>query len=133
MSLVKVWTEMSSGKCQSLPAKIISKKGSVFTVAYLSPTDERDSKNKRIYKYEDDTYEITDESITEYLDSDSELDFGFQSIGDDKFVKCDYDLFSSSDDDEEDEDYEPSSSSSSDDDEDEDEDEEDFEEDFLDE
>lgn len=91
MSLVKVWTEIDeNGKCQSLPAKIVSKKGNVFKISYLSPSDERDSKHRRIYKYEDDVYEVTDESITEYLDSSSELDLGFQNIGDDKFVKYDY-------------------------------------------
>lgn len=107
MSLVKVWTEVDDGKCQSLPAKIVSKTGSVFKIRYLSVTEDRDSKNRKIYRYEDDTYEVTDESITEYLDSDSELDLGFQEIGNGNFIKCDYDLGFSSED--EDEDYIPSS------------------------
>ena len=111
MSLVKVWTELDNGKCQSLPAKIVSKNGSVFKIRYLSATEEKDSKNRRIYRYEEETYEVTDDSITEYLDSDSELDLGFQEIDTNgNFVKCDYDLGVYSEEDEEDEDYVPSSS-----------------------
>jgi hypothetical protein len=103
MSLVKVWTEVDdNGKCQSLPAKIISKKGNTYKICYLSATDDRDHKNRKVYKYEDETYEISDESITEYLESDSEIDFGLEHIGNGQFVKYDYD----SDDDE---DYVPSS------------------------
>lgn len=101
MSLVKVWTELDDGKCCSLPAKIISKNPSdgVMTIRYLSITENRDSQNRKIYKYEDETYEITDESVCEYVDSDSELDFGFQQISEDEFVKYDSDS---------DEDYAPS-------------------------
>jgi hypothetical protein len=105
MSFVKVWTEVSDGKCQSLPAKIISKNGNVFKIKYISSTDDRDSKNRRIYRFEDETYDITDESITEYVYS--ELDLGFQDIGEETFVKYDYDIGIT--DDEEDEDYVPSS------------------------
>lgn len=116
MSLVKVWTELDDGTCSSLPAKIISKKtNGVMVVKYLSVTENKDSQNRKIYKYEDETYEITDESVSEYIDSDSELDFGFQQISEDEFVKYDSDS---------DEDYVPSdeeydSSSESDDEEDE--------------
>lgn len=102
MSLIKVWTELDDGKCCSLPAKIISKKSNgVMIVKYLSVTENKDSQNRKIYKYEDETYEITDESVSEYIDSDSELDFGFQQISTDEFVKYDSDS---------DEDYVPSSS-----------------------
>lgn len=106
MSLVKVWTEVDDGKCQSLPAKIISTKGTVLTIKYLSPTEKRDTRNRRIYRYEEDTYEVTDDSITEYLNSDTELDFGFEEISSGNFVKCDPD----GDSDESDEDYVPSES-----------------------
>lgn len=105
MSLVKVWTELSDGKFRSLPAKIISTKGSTLTIKYLSPTENRCTKNRRIYKYEDETYSITDESITEYLNSDSELDLGFQQIAENEFIKYDIDEYSE----DEDEDYIPSS------------------------
>lgn len=100
MSLIKVWTELDDGKCTSLPAKIISKKSNgVMIIKYLSITENKDSQNRKIYKYEDETYEITDESVSEYIDSDSELDFGFQQISEDEFVKYDSDS---------DEDYVPS-------------------------
>jgi hypothetical protein len=105
MSLVKVWTELNDGKFRSLPAKIIDTKGSSLTIKYLSPTEHRCSKNRRIYKYEDDTYSITDESITEYLNSDSELDLGFQQIAENEYIKYDIDEYSE----DEDDDYVPSS------------------------
>lgn len=106
MSLVKVWTEVDDGKCQSLPAKIVSTKGTVLTIRYLSSTEKKDAKNRRIYQYEEETYEVTDDSITEYLNSDTELDFGFEEISSGNFVKCDSD-----DDSDSDEDYVPSSES----------------------
>lgn len=106
MSLVKVWTEIDdTGKCQSLPAKIVSKKGNTYKIQYLSVTDDRDSKNRRVYRYEEEIYDVSDESITEYLDSGSELDLGFEDIGNGRFVKCDYGFSE----DESDEDYVPSS------------------------
>lgn len=113
MSLVKVWTEVDDGKCQSLPAKIVSTKGTVLTIRYLSATEKKDAKNRRIYQYEEETYEVTDDSITEYLNSDTELDFGFEEISSGNFVKCDSD-----DDSDSDEDYVPSSESDDDDEED---------------
>jgi hypothetical protein len=119
MSLIKVWTDIGNeGKCYSLPAKIVSKKGNTFVVQYLSSTDRKTRDGKKIYMNEDETYEVTDNSITEYLETDSELDLGFEQIsgsGDFEFIKYDSDS--------EDEDYIPSeedsdSESSSDDDED---------------
>lgn len=129
MSLIKVWTELDDGECCSLPAKIISRKsnGNVMIIRYLSVTDNKDSHNRKIYKYEDETYEITDESVSEYLDSDSELDFGFQQISEDEFVKYESDS---------DEDYEPSDDeeeNSEESDDDSEEDSENFSEDYMDE
>lgn len=91
MSLIKVYTETSDGVFESLPAKIISTKDDVFTIVYLSPTENRDEHNRKIYKYETETYEITDESISEYLDSDTELDLGFKQISQDEFIKYESD------------------------------------------
>ncbi len=126
MSLVKVWTEVDDGKCQSLPAKIVVKKGNVLVIKYISPTDKRDTRGRRIFEYEDDTYEVTDDSITEYLNSNTELDLGFEEISTGRFVKCDSD-------DDSDEDYVPSSSEEdSDSDSDEEEDSEDDDDDFVD-
>ena len=91
MSLIKVYTEISNGVFESLPAKIVSTKDDVFTIVYLSQTENRDEHNRKIYKYETETYEITDESISEYLDSDTELDLGFKQISHDEFVKYESD------------------------------------------
>jgi hypothetical protein len=108
MSLVKVFTEIEDGIMTCLPAKIIESKGDKYNVVYLSATDARDSHNRKIYKYEDEVYEITNESITEYLNSDTEIDIGFKKISDDEFVKYDTDS---------DDDYVPSSEEDSSDDE----------------
>lgn len=93
MSLVKVWTELDNGKCASLPAKIVERKqGGIIVIRYLSIVSGRrkDSKGRRIYAYELDTYEVTDESITEYLESDSEFDLGFEETSvPGEFVKYD--------------------------------------------
>ncbi len=118
MSLIKVWTETDDGATTSLPAKIIETKNGIYSIKYLSVTDKRDQHNRKIYMYEDETYTITDESVTEYLDSDMEIDFGFQSISENEFIKYDSDS---------DDDYTPSddeNDGSSSDDEDEDDDEE---------
>lgn len=122
MSLVKVWTEVDDGKCYSLPAKIVSKKGNVFSIRYLSATDKKTHNGKKIYMYEDETYEVTDDSITEYLESDSELDLGFEQLSvEDGFIKYESDSdddYIPSEEDEEDSDSDEEESSTMDDDDD---------------
>ena len=86
--LVKVYTDVGEDLPVALYAKVCDKNGSVYVIRYLSPTDERDD-GKVIYRYETDEYEITDESIMEYLDGDEE-DIGYKVI-DDGFVKEDSD------------------------------------------
>lgn len=108
MTIVKVWTEIDDDIYKSLVAKVVSKKDEVFTIRYLSPTNERDAKKRRIFRYEDETYEVTDESITDYFDDeDDETIVGFQDIGEGEFIKIDDCTDSSSD-----SDYIPSSSES---------------------
>ena len=114
-SLVRVWTDVGARKPAALLAKIIEKDGVILTIRYLSESDDH------IWRYESDTYEIDDDSVAEYLKTDSEADLGFV-VHEDGFIKVDSD-----------EDYVPSddgeSDSYEDSDEDEDEDEEeDFEE-----
>ncbi len=110
MSLIKVLTELDNGTITELPAKIVETKnnGDVFVIRYLSYAEKRDNHNRKIYKYEDDTYEITNESITEFLNSDFEIDLGYKNISSDEFVKyesdSDDDYTPSSDEDEEDSD-----------------------------
>ena len=115
-SLVRVWTDVGSRKPAALLAKIIEKDGVILTIRYLSESDDH------IWRYETDTYEIDDDSIAEYLKTDSELDIGFVAH-EDGFLKVDSD-----------EDYVPSDEAASESDsyEDSDEEDEEDEEDFAD-
>ena len=71
MSLVRVWTDVGARKPAALLAKIVEKDGVILTIRYLSESDDH------IWRYEDDTYEIDDDSVAEYLKTDSEEDIGF--------------------------------------------------------
>jgi hypothetical protein len=113
-SLVHVWTDVGGRKPAALLAKIIEKDGVILTIRYLSESDDH------IWRYETDTYEIDDDSVAEYLKTDSELELGFIAHGDDGFIKVDSDEDYVPSDEDESESYEES---------DEEEDEEDFEED----
>ena len=101
MSLIKVWTELDD-KYVALPAKVVSSNGLKYKIKYLSVSEKRDNHNRKIYSYEDETYDITNESITEFTNSDMEIDLGFKQITDNEFIKYDSDS---------DADYIPSSSS----------------------
>lgn len=119
MSLVRVWTDVGTGKNVSLVARIVETDGTIFTIQYLSPTENKDKHGCTIYKYEDDTYQIEDDSVTHYLDADDECDIGFKSIGEGEWIRTG---------DESDEDYIPSEDDDDEDEEDDDDDENDFEE-----
>jgi hypothetical protein len=121
MSLVRVWTDIGTGKNVSLVAKIIETNGTLFTIQYLSPTEDKTKHGCTIYRYEDDTYQIDDDSITHYLDTDDETDAGFILTGKGEWIRSS---------DESDDDYVPSEEEDEEEDE---EDEEDFEEEFEDE
>ena len=121
MSLVRVWTDVGSDKNVSLVARIIETNGPIFTIQFLSPTEIKDKHGCTIYRYEDDTYQIDDDSITHYLDTSDEGDVGFVSVGEGEWIRTS---------DESDEDYIPSEEDSDDDEEDE-EDQEEFEEEDL--
>ena len=84
MSLVRVWTDVGSRKPVPLLAKIVERNGVIFTIRYLSESDDK------IWRYEEDTYEIDNDSIAEYLKTDDEQDVGFRPC-DDGFVKTDSD------------------------------------------
>jgi hypothetical protein len=79
-SLVRVWTDVGARKPAALLAKIIEKDGVILTIRYLSESDDH------IWRYEEDTYEIDDDSIAEYLKTDSEIEIGFTPQGD-GFIK----------------------------------------------
>ena len=109
--LVRVWTDVGARKPAALLAKIIEKDGVILIIRYLSESDDH------IWRYETDTYEIDDDSVAEYLNTDSELEVGFVAH-DDGFLKVDSD-----------EDYVPSEEEESDSDEESDEGEEEVEDD----
>ncbi len=99
MSLVRVWTDVGARKPAALLAKIIEKDGVILTIRYLSESDDH------MWRYEEDTYEIDDDSVAEYLKTDREEDIGFMKH-EDGFIKVDSD-----------DDYVPSSEEESDEDE----------------
>jgi hypothetical protein len=84
MSLVRVWTDIGARKPVPLLAKIVEKDGAIFTIRYLSESDDK------IWRYEEDTYEIDSDSIAEELGTDLETDLGFRPF-DEGFMKCDSD------------------------------------------
>ena len=123
MNLVRVWTDVGSDKNVSLIARIVETNGPIFTIQYLSPTETKDKHGCTVYKYEDEMYEIDDDSITHYLETSDEGDIGFVSAGNGEWIRTG---------DESDDDYIPSEEEESDDEEEDEEDvddEEEFEED----
>jgi hypothetical protein len=117
-NLVRVWTDVGSRKPVPLLAKIVEENGCIFTIRYLSESDDK------IWRYEDDTYEIDNDSISEYLKTSDEQDAGFKQF-DDGFIKVesDDDYVPSDEDEETDDDSLSDESEEQDDDEFEDEDE----------
>jgi len=81
MSLVRVWTDTGGKNPSALLAKIVEYNTPIYVIRYLSRTDE-EYKGCTIWRYEDETYEVDDDSITEWLETDDELEVGFKSIGD---------------------------------------------------
>jgi hypothetical protein len=108
MTLVRVWTDVGSDKNVSLLARIIETNGPIFTIQFLSQTETKDKHGSTIYKYEDETYQIEDDSITHYLDTSDEGDIGFVAVGDGEWIRTsddsDEDYVPSEDDEEDDED-----------------------------
>ena len=84
MALVRVWTDVGARKPVPLLAKIVEKDGVIFTIRYFSESDDK------IWRYEEDEYEIDDESIAEYLNTENEEDAGFVIHGD-GFIKSETD------------------------------------------
>ena len=110
MSLIRVWTDVGNGKNVSLFAKIIETDGTLFTIQYLSPTEDKTKHGCTIYRYEDDTYQIDDDSITHYLDTEDESDIGFILVNKGEWIRSsddsDDDYIPSEDEDEDEEDEE---------------------------
>lgn len=97
---IRVWTDVGARKPVPLLAKIVDRNENIFTIRYLSESDDK------IWRYEEDTYEIDSDSIADILKKDTEEDLGFQAL-DDGFIKIDSDDdYIPSDEDDEDEDDE---------------------------
>jgi len=107
MSFVKILTDVD-GVISSIPARIIStEKDGSFNIKYISRTEKKHTNGKTIYEYEDEIYNITEESIDEYMYDETEC--GFRSIGTgDQYIKQSNSRGDGDDD--EDGDYEPGSS-----------------------
>ena len=107
MSLIRVWTDVGTGKNVSLIARILESDGTNFTIQFLSPTEDKDKHGCTIYRYEDETYVIDDDSITHYLDTSLESDIGFKEVNEGEWVRTgedsDDDYVPSEEEDEEDE------------------------------
>jgi len=75
MSFIKVLTDVD-GEVSSLPARVINTNSDgSFTIQYLSKTEKKHTNGKSIYEYEVETYNITEESINEYMYDETECGF----------------------------------------------------------
>ena len=74
--MIKVWTDIGERKPVLLLAKIEKQKGPLFIIRYLTESDDK------IWRYEDETYEIDEDSIHEDLSTDLETDIGFKRVAD---------------------------------------------------
>ena len=102
MALVRVWTDVGARKPVALLARIEEKDGVILTIRYLSETA------KGVWAWEEDTYDIDDDSVAEYLKTDGIEDLGFRAFGDEgAYIKCESDddyVPDTSDDDDDDDD-----------------------------
>ena len=84
MTLVRVWTDVGARKPVALLAKIVERNGVISTIRYLTEGPDH------VWRYEDDAYEIDDDSIAEHLGTDQETAIGYRPF-DDGFVRDDSD------------------------------------------
>jgi hypothetical protein len=103
MSFIKVLTDVD-GDVSSIPARIVSnEKDGSFNIQYLSKTVRKHPSGKSIWEYETEIYNITEESIDEYMYDEG--DMGFKIVEDGVYIR------ESKHYDSEDDDYLPSSGS----------------------
>jgi hypothetical protein len=57
----------------------------------LSPVSEEDDYGRQIFRYEDDTYEVDDDSVAEWLGVDTEEDVGYKEVDQDAWIREDED------------------------------------------
>ena len=83
--LVRVWTDVGARKPVPLLARIEEVDGVIYTIRYLS-----EDPDDHVWRYEDDTYDIDDDSIAEKLKTRDEEELGFRQQGS-GFIKVDSD------------------------------------------
>lgn len=88
--LVEVWTDVGQKKPKPLLARIVACTNKHKTIQYLSPTDEY-IKGRPLYKYEDDTYDIGEDSIYKYHTDSTEYDLGYHEVPE-GYIKEDSDI-----------------------------------------
>jgi hypothetical protein len=71
-------------------AKITQVEGEKLKVKYMSPTSKKWGE-RRIYKYEEQEYEIEKENICGYYDTEKEDVVGYEKIDTNGFVLCESD------------------------------------------
>jgi hypothetical protein len=85
---VKVYTDTGKRKPVVLLAQVVHQSGDgIYKIKYLSPTNDLFD-GKQVYKFEDDIYEIDDESITEIH---VEIP-GYTQVDDEVYVKDESDV-----------------------------------------
>lgn len=114
-----MWTDVGGKKPVALLAKIVERDGVILTIKYLTAGKDN------VWRYEDETYDVDDDSIAEYLKTDDESTLGFTKLDDGFIQEVESDEDYDPDEEDEDEDEEDEDT----DDEEEDEDEEMYEED----
>lgn len=88
--ILKVYTDIGKTRPVAMYAKVVEKlKKGKYRIKYLSPTTQS-YEGKIIYKYEEDTYDIDDDSIMEYIKQDEEY-IGYMSVDDIGFVRMESD------------------------------------------
>ena len=109
--LVRVLTDIGGPKPVPLLARVVEERDNSYTIVYLSPSEDKDH-GRTIYRYENDTYDIDDDYVVEYIDDEEQA--GFEPAktsdgwikhvydSDDDYEPSDEDCESPSDDDDED-------------------------------
>lgn len=88
--ILKVYTDVGKTRPVALYARVVEKlKKGKYKIQYLSPTSES-FEGKVLYRYENDTYDVDDDSIMEYIKHDEDY-IGYTSIDDIGFIKQDSD------------------------------------------
>ncbi len=84
--ILKVYTDVGKTRPVALYAKVVEKlKKGKYRIKYLSATSQS-YEGKVLYKYEDETYDVDDDSIMEYIKQDEDY-IGYTAVDDIGFIK----------------------------------------------